>query len=139
MSATTATAPPHDDPMHTTQHFPSDPAQVGVARRFVLSHLDPASPRYDDLELCTSEVVTNALRHTGDRDRGFDVTVQMADGQVEVTVVDAGGKTVPTIRQGGETRRTNGRGVGIVDQLADRWGFRRGEDGSTHVWFILRT
>lgn len=88
-------------------------------------HLDTAC-------LLTSELVTNAVRH--------------GRGPVELRVSRRGPETVIEVRdQGpGRVRRSagpagdveTGRGLTIVERLADRWGVAPAADGKT-VWFVL--
>lgn len=118
-----------------TRHFPSVPMHVGEARRFIAEHLPPGDPRHDDLMVCASEVVTNAINHTGHREAGFDVTVATGDGAITVTVTDGGGTGDPVVR-GNDTADPHGRGVALVDALSDTWGFERTE-AATRVWFTF--
>src|SRR5262245_57642996 len=98
--------------MSGTRNFPSETDQVGLARDCVLHHLPPDARRYDDTKLCTSEVVTNAIRHAAPHRRsfGFEVSVEVTVEEVTVEVRDGGSATTPTIRGGTRARRTNGRG-----------------------------
>lgn len=122
------------------RHFPSDPDQVGAARQFVLGHVDATHPCRHEIELCTSEVVTNAITHPAAERRaaGVSVVVMVEAVEVTVTVWDGGGTSVPAVRRGRGGQRVGGRGMAIVDALAEEWGFHRGEDNSTTVWFVLR-
>ncbi len=48
------------------------------------------------------------------------------------------GSTVPPHRHHFSRTATTGRGVGLLDELADEWGWRP-EDGGKTVWFrVLR-
>jgi serine/threonine-protein kinase RsbW len=84
--------------------------------------------------LLTSEVVTNAVRHSGltpGETIGFSVDVE--DGTVRVGVSDDGpGFDKPTHPVAGED---HGFGLAMVDRLADRWGVTH--DGSNEVWFEI--
>lgn len=141
----TSNDPPGDDEMpHLSARFASDPAQVGAARRFILeaAGLGADHPRADDLLVCASEVFTNAVLHArkpdpDDPPPALDVGVETNRRGVRVTVTDGGGDTVPTLRRGHEDSRVNGRGVSIVDQLSDAWGFSRTPSGQTRVWFAF--
>jgi anti-sigma regulatory factor (Ser/Thr protein kinase) len=81
--------------------------------------------------LLTSELVTNAYRHAGSDTR---VSVRRGDDHVRVEVRDSGRGGVELRPQ--DTNRTDGRGLHIVDALADRWGHRSDRSG-TVVWFEL--
>ncbi|WP_432502423.1 ATP-binding protein [Kineococcus arenarius] len=95
-----------------------------------------SGPRVDGdlVELLTSEVVANAVRHG----RG-PVTVEVAcvEEHVCVAVTDAG-PDVPVVRRVGP-EATGGRGMALTDLLATRWGVRAAQppaSGKT-VWFQL--
>jgi anti-sigma regulatory factor (Ser/Thr protein kinase) len=67
--------------VETSVTFPGLPAIVPSARRFVRGIL-ARSPRTDDMELITAELVSNAIRHTpSGRDGGeFTLTVRTGSG-----------------------------------------------------------
>jgi anti-sigma regulatory factor (Ser/Thr protein kinase) len=111
---------------------PSTPA-VAEARAFVVAALR----RWDldalvvDAELLTSELVTNAVLHArGD----LTVTVAVADGSAEVGVTDP--SVSPPRQRTVEWTAQNGRGLRLVDRLADDWGVAY-LDGGKQVWFRL--
>ena len=81
--------------------------------------------------LLTSELVTNAYRHAGTETR---VSVRLDDDCARVEVRDVG-RGEPELRPL-DTDRTDGRGLQIVDALADRWGYTSNA-GGTDVWFEL--
>ncbi len=85
----------------------------------------------DDAMIMISEVVTNAVRHTRDV---LHLLIVM-DGQslrVEVTDDDPVVPAVPAVDLDG----TGGRGLYIVDKLADCWGVTPTAGGKT-VWFEI--
>ena len=104
---------------------------IGVARRFVASTVGD-TPRRPELEVLTSEVVANAVTHAG-----TDVTVQVqsVNGRARVEVHD-GCDDLPELQVPGARLRT-GRGLAIVDALADAWGYRRIAGDGKVVWFEL--
>lgn len=71
-------------------------------------------PRYDDVVLVVSELVTNSVRH-GSSD-GIDVKVSAGNGRIRVEVSDNG----PGFAA--DAPRGEGLGLAIVERLADRWG-----------------
>ena len=119
--------------------FPGQAAHVGKARRFIAGVLGDGWPRLDDVLLLASEVTSNAVRHTASGDGGrFDVTVAVfaAGDCVRVEVADQGSASEPRMT-GGDDRAgmlAGGRGLRIVEVLADRWGHAGDELGRV-VWF----
>lgn len=91
--------------------------------------------RSEIAELLTSELVTNALVHTDD-DAVLTATVRAGGLRVEVRDFVAGRPRpcVPNADDG--TQRTNGRGLVLVQSLADAWGVRTHGVGKS-VWFEL--
>ncbi|MFZ4156984.1 ATP-binding protein [Streptomyces griseoincarnatus] len=79
-----------------------------------------------------SELVTNALVHT---DRDAVLTADVGPWGLRVEVRDFTAREPrPRPRTGNDT--TNGRGLVLVDSLADAWGVRRHGVGKS-VWFAL--
>lgn len=119
--------------MDLHERLPPRPSSVGAARRLVRSAGQEVVP--DDLvetaELLVSEVVSNAVVHAG---TPIDLEVSVDDGEVLVRVRD-GSPQRPVLRRYGESAAT-GRGLRLVDDLADDWGVSPGEHGKS-VWFRL--
>jgi anti-sigma regulatory factor (Ser/Thr protein kinase) len=121
-------------PTELSTVLPSTAPSAASARRFVAWALDRWNCPEDFTErvmLLTSELVTNAYRHAGSETR---VSVRCEDDHVRVEVRDSGRGGLELRPQ--DTNRTNGRGLHIVDALADRWGHRSDRSG-TVVWFEL--
>ena len=83
----------------------------------------------DPVLLLTSEIVSNALLHTG-----TDMTVFMLQDGSGVRVEVSDGSDVPPVRRRLSSSATTGRGVQLLDSLADDWGWFPSEDGKS-VWF----
>jgi anti-sigma regulatory factor (Ser/Thr protein kinase) len=114
--------------------FPSVAPSAASARRFVAAALRRWGCPDDFIELVlllTSELVTNAYRHAGTETR---VSVRLDDDCTRVEVRDVG-RGEPELRPL-DTDRVDGRGLQIVDALADRWGYHSNA-GGTAVWFEL--
>ncbi|MFJ5936503.1 ATP-binding protein [Streptomyces sp. NPDC093071] len=102
-----------------------DPAEVGRARRWARSRLAGSGigadePLAETLVLIISELVTNAVVHTG-----CPAVLRMlfaAEGGVRVEVADI--SDCPPRPRRAEGDDTNGRGLELVDGLADRWGWQ---------------
>ena len=129
--------------------FPGQPEQVAAARRFVARALD-GCPDIDTAILLASELITNALQHTGSAGRGtFEVIVWRGRSAACVAVLDRGSTSKPA-RPALEPGRAepgrgaevddlaeSGYGLALVDTLATRWGYRALDEGMA-VWFLLR-
>jgi anti-sigma regulatory factor (Ser/Thr protein kinase) len=87
----------------------------------------------DDAALLASEIVTNAVRHAG-ADLAVTVTVRGDDGQLVVEVTDCSPQP-PTLGDA-DPLAESGRGMYLVEAIADEWGVRRHPQGKT-VWFRL--
>ncbi len=116
---------------------PGHVKSVPRARAFVGSILGPADPRGDTARLLVSELVTNAVQHSESRRPGGAVTVTVIEvaGGIRVEVTDDGSAlSVPVVRD--DVFATHGRGLFLVQSLADEWGYLRDGLGTT-VWFCL--
>jgi anti-sigma regulatory factor (Ser/Thr protein kinase) len=89
----------------------------------------------DDIALLVTELVGNSLRHAGlGPDDRVRVRIARQRGSVRVEVTDPGPGFSPMRERPGR-RQTGGRGIYLVEQVADRWGLERA--GETCVWFEL--
>ncbi|MGW0941324.1 ATP-binding protein [Streptomyces sp. NPDC002623] len=88
--------------------------------------------RSETAELLTSELVTNALVHTDD-DAVLTATVSPSGLRVEVRD-SAARRPRPSVQSADEG--THGRGLVLVESLADTWGVRAHGAGKV-VWFEL--
>ncbi|WP_181160626.1 ATP-binding protein [Streptomyces solincola] len=118
----------------------ADPAEVGRARRWARSRLAGSGIGDDEtladtLVLIVSELVTNAVVHTGCpavlRMLAGAGPVAGKTGTVRVEVADASARPPRPRQAGGE--ETGGRGLELVDGLADRWGWQH-EGGGKSIW-----
>jgi anti-sigma regulatory factor (Ser/Thr protein kinase) len=118
-----------------------DPAEVGRARRWARSRLAGSGTGIDEslaetLILLVSELVTNAVVHTG---RPAVLRLSLPGAEVEsatvrLEVADRSGRApVPRCVDGDAT---GGRGLALVDGLADRWGWSP-EGAGKSIWCEL--
>ncbi|MER5731588.1 ATP-binding protein [Streptomyces sp. NPDC002138] len=110
-----------------------DPAEVGRARRWARSRLAGCGVGEDEplaevLVLLISELVTNAVVHTG-----CPAVLRMLFGGPGVRVEVADASDRPPAPRHAEGDDTNGRGLELVDGLADRWGWQR-EGAGKRIW-----
>jgi anti-sigma regulatory factor (Ser/Thr protein kinase) len=106
-----------------------------------LSERDVLGTVVDDAVLILSEFVTNSLRHA--RALNSD-TIRVSwslsgEGVLRIEVTDGGGTTRPVTKPYSMSVSAQaGRGLEIVDRLADRWGSQREESGDEYtVWAEL--
>jgi serine phosphatase RsbU (regulator of sigma subunit)/anti-sigma regulatory factor (Ser/Thr protein kinase) len=99
----------------------------------------PGDSLMDDVVLLASELFDNAVLHAGTE---FDVEAVVDDEQVFVGVRDRG--VGPLELHLSEPRRrygraaSHGRGLLMLERVADVWGTRHEADGSHQVWFVIR-
>lgn len=114
----------------------SRPAAAGEARKRVRALIGTWSIQVDweTAELLTSELVTNAVRH--DAGEVITLAVGCRHGCLRVDVYDsASGR--PGMAVGPSGDQEGGRGLLIVETLADEWGIYRTPTGKA-VYFALR-
>lgn len=116
--------------------FSSRAENCPVARHYV-EDIVRASGRvvdFDVLNLLTSELVANAIAYGGEE--SFAVGVHL-DGVVRVEVADHRPGELPQVQQA-PRNATSGRGMAIVEQLAQHWGTCPEIDSSSKVvWFEI--
>jgi GAF domain-containing protein len=114
-----------------TWRIPSDPAAVATARDLATEQLTAWGLR--DLAFNTgvvvSELITNAIRYTGDEPA--DLRLVRTDKALICEVSDSS-NTQPWLRRARSTDE-GGRGLFIIAQLTNRWGSRYTSTGKT-IW-----
>ncbi|WP_433497269.1 ATP-binding protein [Sphaerimonospora sp. CA-214678] len=119
--------------------LPGDPASVSCARSEVRRLLGNEHPAVEDAVLVTSELVTNAIKHSGcQAGDSIGFTLAATDNVVRVEVHDPGSTSAePHLRL--EPNAEDGRGLLIVDEISTEWGIREHDDGPGRtVWCALR-
>jgi anti-sigma regulatory factor (Ser/Thr protein kinase) len=112
--------------------------QVGEARHWI-GDLLPECDQLADLLLLASELCTNAVAHTrsGKADGRFGVAVEWTPALARVVIEDQGAPTVPALGAGAAATDEFGRGLWLVDELADGWGTTCHPAGRV-VWVDIR-
>jgi anti-sigma regulatory factor (Ser/Thr protein kinase) len=121
--------------------IPGRGEQVRVARAFVAGVLRelaaPDEAVLDSVTLLTSELVTNAIRHSRSGESGGSVrlvVLAVTDG-IRIEVTDSGSADgSPVVKD--DIYTCDGHGLFLVEAVADQWGYRRA-GASTTVWFGL--
>ena len=112
-----------------TLHIESNLEAPSLSRTRLASLRSSLEPRYEDVLLVVSELVSNSVRHTNTDD--IDVRVESNNGHVRVEVSDGG----PGFTE--STPRRDGLGLAIIEKLADKWGIVPSDDRFT-VWAELK-
>ncbi len=106
-------------------------------------HLGPDA--VNDARLLATELVTNSVRHSGaGNESSIGLALLLTEDRLSVAVSDPGPGFRPQIAEP-DPDQEGGRGLFIVEQLADRWGVgeaplspaRGGSGTGTTVWFEL--
>jgi anti-sigma regulatory factor (Ser/Thr protein kinase) len=113
--------------------LPAEATSPGEARRWartVLSGWEVAPDTVDAVQLGLSELVTNAVLHAR---TGVRVELDAGQTRLLVLVSDAGTHGIPEARPA-EPTDNRGRGLSVVEAIADGWGSEQTSHGLT-VWF----
>ncbi len=122
--------------MVSTTELEMSPQSVRQARNFFRSSADRfgvSAEVCDAGSLAVSEIVTNAIRHgTGP----IELRTMLEPSSIRVEVSDHG--TAMPVATTAKSDMTGGRGLGIIDAVAQAWGCdRHRDDGGKTVWFTL--
>ncbi|MGW0571947.1 ATP-binding protein [Streptomyces tauricus] len=125
--------------------FTSTPRGARLARRLVSHRLNDWGHPYttsanETLSLITAELTANAVRHGHIPGRDFHLCLTLTDGVVRIEVTDTRTeKQPPSSPQAADSLSESGRGLLLVEALADNWGVspRQAAPGKT-VWAELR-
>lgn len=91
----------------------------GLSRSHLAAIKTALEPRYEDVLLLVSELVSNSVRHSKSDD--IDIRVRAFDGRIRIEVSDDG----PGFAE--EAPRGDGLGLKIVEKVSERWGLVSGE------------
>jgi anti-sigma regulatory factor (Ser/Thr protein kinase) len=118
--------------------LPGVERSVASARRFVRDILGCRHPALDDVALSVSELATNAIKHTPSGDGGKIIIRLAAVGpSIRAEVTNDGRGSITRPRPPSDVAE-DGRGILIVETLADAWGVTEHAE-STTVWARFRT
>lgn len=125
------------NPAEAEVPLPSRPESAATARRLaqvVVLRTWRLSPKLaEDAVLLVSELVGNAVRHTGAR--VFGLRMRRRPGWIRVEVRDPS-RGLPCLMPV-QDMDVSGRGLFLVDKLSDRWGVDLLPRGKT-TWFEMR-
>jgi anti-sigma regulatory factor (Ser/Thr protein kinase) len=126
-----------DTAPHSTITLPGVERSVANGRRFVRETLGSRHPALEKVALGVSELATNAIVHTPSGDGGQITIGLCACGEVVRAEVTNDGMTARGPRVRRDVHGESGRGILIVDALADAWGVTE-HSGRTTVWAEFR-
>ncbi|WP_127468371.1 ATP-binding protein [Streptomyces sp. B27] len=117
--------------------FPRRRTSVRASRDFVVDALMEwqLTGLIDDIQLCVSELATNALLHGAPPGREFAVRLDLTDDFVRLEVRDSGDGR-PVIQNADEAS-CSGRGLFLVNELASDFGIDHHTVGKT-VWAAFK-
>ena len=120
-----------NDPGGLLEQAARAPAEIAAVRRAAIAHLERCGcSNAADAVLVLSELVTNAVLHGRGADR---VAVECRAGSIRISVHD---KSTDPAELADETRGVGGRGLRIVETLAECWGTDPAGAGKV-VWAVL--
>jgi anti-sigma regulatory factor (Ser/Thr protein kinase) len=122
---------PHGGPGQHLEMSAARPADIAAARRAATAHLQRAGcSNIDGAVLVLSELVTNAVLHAGGAHR---ILVACSVGWIHISVHDRRAGPIHTRHDDGAV---DGRGLRIVDRVAEDWGSRPLAGGKA-VWALV--
>ncbi|MDQ0910856.1 anti-sigma regulatory factor (Ser/Thr protein kinase) [Streptomyces canus] len=108
-----------------TQRLSATPRGARLARHLALNQLHDWGIPYDtptaeNIEVIVAELAANAVTHGRVPGRDFELRLSLVTGSVRVEVADTRGEPFAAVRPSGPLE-DGGRGLLLVDALADRW------------------
>ncbi|MFE7032651.1 ATP-binding protein [Streptomyces sp. NPDC057621] len=102
--------------------FVAEPEEVSGLRRTLRSHLElwKLGELTDAAQLCVSELVSNVITHVGPGTPA-KLAVSMNGTYLRIEVHDPDTRVLPVLLDASSEAEA-GRGVAIIDAVADRWG-----------------
>ncbi|UGQ12722.1 ATP-binding protein [Yinghuangia sp. ASG 101] len=129
--------------VESRRYFAAEPRSVSLARTFTVVTLTDwgLDVAVEDVRLCVSELASNALVHGSAPGLHFGVRLAVVDDRLRVEVLDSRKSADSVCRSrpgGGDTRDTSGRGLAIVEAIADRWGVDAREPDGKITWACFK-
>lgn len=112
--------------------FEPTPAAVSQLRAFLRSWLPESDPLTDSAVWLASELATNAVLHARSP---FRLRLEVGTEQLRVAIEDDNPR-MPSVANT-DSGATSGRGLTIIDAVADRWGAESLPAGRKSIWFEL--
>lgn len=113
-----------------TMRLPFTPSSVSVARQRLKSWMDDngtTGEAVEDARVVISELVANSVRHARPlADGRIQVSWELATRGLQLTVTDGGSGTRPRALRAASSCALAGRGMAIVEVLAQEWWSEQG-------------
>ncbi|WP_328721278.1 ATP-binding protein [Streptomyces sp. NBC_00247] len=87
----------------------------------------------DTAALVVAELAANAVVHGYVQGRDFRLGLTLSDDTLRIEVIDTRGERLPRVRASG-AESESGRGLVLVEALAERWGVEHGPFPRKTVW-----
>lgn len=115
--------------------LPPTAASVTASRRLVREVLRVWDAPHDHEDACllVTELVSNVVDHVGG-EANLTLELSLSETWLRIAVVD--GSSIRPVVQELSHDRPRGRGIRMVEAIADRWGVED-ENGGKRVWFDL--
>ncbi|MEF9905758.1 ATP-binding protein [Streptomyces sp. P9-A2] len=127
-----------------TSHFPhfsvllsSTPRSARLARLLADAQLRDWGYDSDAARLVVAELANNAVTHGRVPGRDFRLALHVVDGMLRIEVTDTRGELLPEL-QPPSADSESGRGLLLLEALADRWGVTEDLFPRKTVWAELR-
>ncbi|ASU85130.1 hypothetical protein CDO52_22135 [Nocardiopsis gilva YIM 90087] len=131
------------------KEFPGQPAYCPDARHFIRTVLADHRRVVEDAELVVSELFGNGCRHTRSGEGGtLGVSVSALVTELTVVSVADQGPTaadlaarrrpVPVLKPA-DSDTLGWRGIHLVSEVADDWGYSPNDDGGLTVWAVFES
>jgi anti-sigma regulatory factor (Ser/Thr protein kinase) len=110
-------------------------SSIPAARHLVMGALRAWKVPHDvdDAALLVTELVANVIDHAP-AETSLTVEATASDGWLRISVAD--GSSIPPVLRDPRPDQPRGRGLRLVQAIADRWGSEAYRDGK-RVWFEL--
>jgi anti-sigma regulatory factor (Ser/Thr protein kinase) len=117
-------------------YLPAEESAIVQARRAIerVEALEDYPDAKFAARILVSELFTNGVKHGGPGDR-IRLELELRADCVHVEIGDRGRGFEPEAVTMPDEEATSGRGLALVDRLAERWGVAR--NGESRVWFEL--
>ncbi|MFJ4686335.1 ATP-binding protein [Streptomyces sp. NPDC088789] len=117
---------------------PPTPRGARHARLLAREHLLSWGLSRDPAEHIVGELAANAATHGRVPDRNFRLTLYVVSDTLRIEVTDTLGDRHPRLTHP-RLDHVSGRGLFLVDALADKWGVSAGPYPKKTVWAEVRT